>query len=436
MRNRSLFGFDLLLFAAALALMVIGVLFIYSSGTSSTGIVMSNEYIKQIVWVCVGLVILLAIVFTDYARIVDYSLYIYLAFLALLVVTLFFGKIVNGSRSWIPLFGFGIQPSEFAKIGTILYLARHFSTTRNSQSELKRFVIALGITAVPMLLILGQPDLGTAIVFLPILLVMSYIAGIRIRYLMYVLATGSMLILLSVLPSWGIYIAEKEIPVIRLLTDQSYALPGMLMLGVLIVLSALGYFILKRRYFYWLVYAFSCISVSFIGSFFMRSILKDYQIKRLIVFLDPGIDPQGAGWNVIQSVTAVGSGGFWGKGWLKGTQSQYRYLPQQSTDFIFSIIAEEWGFFGSLVIFLLFMVVLFRGLAIVLRAKDDYAANIGGGIVGMIGFHVFINMGMAMGIMPITGIPLFFLSYGGSSLLTGLIGIGLLLNIHLRRYHY
>jgi rod shape determining protein RodA len=436
MRSRSLFGFDILLFAATLALMVVGVLFIYSSGTSSTGIVMSNEYIKQIVWVSVGLVILLTILFTDYARIGEYSLYIYLAFVALLVGTLFFGRVVNGARSWIPLFGFGIQPSEFAKIGTVLYLARYFSTTRNSQSELKRFLIAFAIAAVPMLLVLGQPDMGTALVFLPILLVMSYIAGIRTRYLMYVLMTGATLILLSVLPAWETYIVEREIGVVGLLTDQNYALPGMIIMVVLIGLSALGYFILKRGYFYWLVYAFSSISISFLGSFFMRLGLKDYQIKRLIVFLDPGIDPQGAGWNVIQSVTAVGSGGFWGKGWLKGTQSHYRYLPQQSTDFIFSIIAEEWGFLGGLVIFLLFLVILFRGLAIVLAAKDDYAANIAGGIVGMIGFHVFINMGMAMGIMPITGIPLFFLSYGGSSLLTGLIGIGLLLNIHIRRYHY
>jgi rod shape determining protein RodA len=436
MRSRSLFGFDIFLFASAITLIVIGVLFIYSSGVSSTGVVVSNEYIKQIIWVCVGLGLLFAVVFADYVRIGEFSLYIYVAVLCLLVITLLFGKVVNGARSWIPLFGFGIQPSEFAKIATILFLARYYSTTRNTPSDLRRFATGFGIAAIPMSLVLMQPDMGTAIVFLPIFLVMSFIAGIRVRYLMYVLVTGGALIYLSVLPAWETYIARREIAAIRLLTDGTYAIYGIAIVAVLIGLSALGYYLLKRRYFYWLVFGFSSVWVSFTGSFLMRKVLRDFQILRLIVFLDPGIDPQGAGWNVIQSVTAVGSGGFWGKGWLRGTQSHYRYLPQQSTDFIFSIIAEEWGFFGSVIVVALFMVILYRGLAIALSARDDYAAVAAAGVVGMIAFHVFINIGMAMGIMPITGIPLFFLSYGGSSLLTALTGIGLLLNIHIRRYHY
>jgi rod shape determining protein RodA len=135
-------------------------------------------------------------------------------------------------------------------------------------------------------------------------------------------------------------------------------------------------------------------------------------------------------------VTAVGSGGFWGKGFLQGTQSHYRFLPQQSTDFIFSIIAEEWGFFGGILVFTLFLIILLRGLRIAYTARDDFALYLASGILGMIGFHVVVNIGMAMGIMPITGIPLFFLSYGGSSLWTGLIAVGLLLNIHLRRYRH
>ena len=180
----------------------------------------------------------------------------------------------------------------------------------------------------------------------------------------------------------------------------------------------------------------TAITVAVAGSYFLRNFLKDYQITRLIVFMNPGIDPQGAGWNVIQSMTAVGSGGLFGKGWLMGTQSHYRFLPQQSTDFIFSIIAEEWGFAGSLLVLALFSVLLARGYLILLSARDRYAALVSAGVVAMIGFHVFINIGMAMGIMPITGIPLFFLSYGGSSLWTALIGVGLLLNIHIRRYRY
>lgn len=435
MRTKSLFGFDILLLLSVLALMAIGILFIYSSGVSSTGVLLSNEYLKQIIWVGVGLVILTVLVFTNYLRIGEYSLYIYLALLLLLVVTLFVGRVVNGARSWIPVFGFGFQPSEFAKIATIMYLARFYSTG-GDRSDLSRFAKASLIVAAPMLLVLLQPDMGTALVFLPILLVMSFLAGIRARYILFVIAAGVFLIILGVLPAWELHVAKREIPVLRMLTNNSYVTYGILILGALIALASVGYFLLKKKYFYWFLYGFSAVFFAYSGSFILRLVLKDYQIKRLIVFLDPGIDPRGAGWNVIQSVTAVGSGGFWGKGWLDGTQSHYRYLPQQSTDFIFSIIAEEWGFFGGLMIFALFVIILIRCLFIATGAKDYYAANLAGGIFALIGFHVFINMGMAMGIMPITGIPLLFLSYGGSSLWTALIGIGLLLNIHLRRYHY
>jgi rod shape determining protein RodA len=166
----------------------------------------------------------------------------------------------------------------------------------------------------------------------------------------------------------------------------------------------------------------------------INRVLKPYQIMRFIVFLDPQVDPQGAGWNLLQSVTAVGSGGLAGKGFLKGTQSHYQFLPQQSTDFIFSILAEEWGFLGGLLVFGLFLVILLRGVRIMYIARDDFGMHVAAGVVGMIFFHVVINIGMAMGIMPITGIPLFFLSYGGSSLWTALIGVGLLLDIYFRRY--
>ena len=155
---------------------------------------------------------------------------------------------------------------------------------------------------------------------------------------------------------------------------------------------------------------------------------------RLIVFIDPSIDPRGSGWNILQSMTAIGSGGFAGKGFLQGTQSHYRYLPQQSTDFIFSIIAEEWGFLGGFAVFALFFVILRRCILLLKTVKDNYANYVVAGVMGMVFFHFMINSGMVMGIMPITGIPLFFLSYGGSSLWTVLLSIGLLLGISARRY--
>jgi rod shape determining protein RodA len=155
---------------------------------------------------------------------------------------------------------------------------------------------------------------------------------------------------------------------------------------------------------------------------------------RMVVFLDPTVDPQGAGWHIIQSVTAVGSGGMLGKGFLNGTQSHYQFLPQQSTDFIFSIIAEEWGFLGGMLIFFLYGIIFTRGILIIINTEDTFARYTATGIVGMIFFHFFVNIGMAMGIMPITGIPLFFLSYGGSSLWTAAIGVGILVSIQMKRY--
>jgi len=164
-----------------------------------------------------------------------------------------------------------------------------------------------------------------------------------------------------------------------------------------------------------------------------RHFMKNYQIMRLIIFLKPDIDPRGSGWNIIQSITAVGSGGFWGKGFLKGTQSHYRFLPQQSTDFIFSILSEEWGFLGCILIFALFLIILLRGVYISYKSRENYTILIGTGIVSMLFLHAIVNIGMSIGIMPITGLPLFFLSYGGSSLWTALIGVAILNNINMQR---
>ncbi len=436
MRPRSLLRFDVWLFSSTITLAVIGVLFIYSSGVSSTGVLLSTEYVKQIIWAALGIVIVVLLMSANYRRMADFAPYIYLFFMALLVATLFVGRVVNGARSWIPIFDFGLQPSEFAKIATILQLAYHIDRNRRESATFLSFATALALVLIPMALILLQPDMGTALVYIPILVAMTYVGGYPTRYVLFLLCSGLLLIVLGVLPAWQDSIAERDYVLIGLLTSSKYLLITLVALFAIVAISAVGFYVLRKRYFYWFFYVSSLVGSALAGSFVLRRFLKEYQITRLIVFLDPDIDPRGAGWNVIQSVTAVGSGGLFGKGWLKGTQSHYRFLPQQSTDFIFSIIAEEWGFIGSLAVFALFSIILGRGFAIMLNARDRYAALVGAGIVGMIGFHVLINIGMAMGIMPITGIPLFFLSYGGSSLWTGLIGIGLLMSIHLRRYRY
>ncbi len=416
--------------------MVIGILFVYSSGVTATGEVFSREYLKQIIWVVIGIAILFGVSILDYTRLRDWAPYLYGVLALLLVVTLVSGKVVNGSRSWLGFGGLGIQPSEFMKIATILLLARYLERSGGREGELRRFSVALGLVIVPMLLILAQPDLGTALVYLPVFMFMMYTAGGKARHILFILLAGMLVIILTVLPAWQSQILGTQIPALQVFTTKRliiYPLAGVVAVAGL---SLVGLLVLKRRYYYWILYASLIVLAGLVGSIGARAFLKDYQIMRLIVFLDPYVDPRGAGWNIIQSVTAVGSGGLFGKGFLQGTQSHYQYLPQQSTDFIFSILAEEWGFVGALLVFALFMVILVRGLYIITLAKDRFAAVAGSGIVGMIFFHFVVNVGMAIGIMPITGIPLFFLSHGGSSLWTALIGVGMLMSIYHHRYQY
>lgn len=416
--------------------MVIGILFIYSSGVSSTGVVFSTEYIKQIVWVASGIVLLFVVGLTDYNRLRDWSPYIYGFFIFLLIVTLVIGKRINGARSWLGLmsYGIGIQPSEFMKMGAIFLLGSWLASNRERAQSLSVFLVAFGIVLLPMLLILIQPDLGTALVFFPIFVVMTYVSGTKRRYVLFVLLTVGLLAVFSIIVFWRQSAGVEQSSLTTSVFQRDFLKYILLAAGAVLVVSAVGWYVVKRGYFYWLIYAFSSLSLAVLGTLGATVVLKKYQVMRLIAFIDPQIDPRGSGWNIIQSVTAVGSGGFWGKGFLHGTQSHYRYLPQQSTDFIFSIFSEEWGFIGGVLLFALFLTIFIRGLRIVSGAKDPFAINVGAGIIGMIFFHFIVNVGMAMGIMPITGIPLTFLSYGGSSLWTALIGIGVLMNIHYRRY--
>jgi len=435
-RRTSLFDFDLLLLGATLSLIVIGVVFIYSSGVTSTGVQFSREFIKQIIWAGSGLLVMIGFVALDYNRLRGSAIYLYAAICVILIITRLIGREVHGARSWLGFGEIGIQPSEFAKIATILFLSNYLSGIGNGIRELPRLLLALGIVLIPMGLTLIQPDMGTALVFVPIFLVISFMAGARLRHLVYITAVGLLMVVLSVLPALETLILDRTIGFLILLRDVSLLKYPLGALLVITLLASWGYWGFKRGYFYWIAYASSLLLLSNLGALLVRRILKDYQVMRLIVFLNPRVDPQGAGWNIIQSVTAVGSGGFSGKGFLQGTQSHFQFLPQQSTDFIFSILAEEWGFLGGLLVFLLFGIILLRGVRIIYTARDSFAQLVSAGIVAMIAFHVVVNIGMARGAMPITGIPLFFLSYGGSSLWTAMTGVGLLLNIHMRRYKH
>jgi len=435
-RSGNIFNFDLILFISMLVLMVLGVLFIYSSGINSSGELVSNEYLYQIIWAVLGIVLFFVLLMVDYSIIRIWAVVIYFFSIFLLISTLVLGKSVNGARSWLGFFGFGIQPSEFAKISTIVLLARYFENNKKGVKRLSVFLKGMFLAVVPMGFILVQPDLGTASVYVPIFLVIAFIAGVQKRYIFFLIAFGSLTILIGVLPVWQLYFIQRQIAFVQVLTNPFLfrVLGGALLLAT--VSAWIGFLITKQRYFYWIGYGLVIITSALFASRLVGKVLKDYQIMRLIVFIDPSVDPQGNGWNIIQSVTAVGSGGVWGKGYLQGTQSHYRFLPQQSTDFIFSILAEELGFFGSVIVIALFALIIFRGLTMIFSSKDTFGSLVISGVVGMFFFHLVVNIGMAIGIMPITGIPLFFLSYGGSSLWTALIGLSLIQNIYVRRYHY
>ena len=432
MNIRSITNFDYLLFLAVIGLSVIGVLFIYSSGVNSDGVSISNEYIKQLIWVLSGVVLLFAISSYDYTKIGDRISLIFIFTLFLLVYTRLFGKNVKGATSWIGIGSFGIQVSEFAKIIYILYLAWYLSKSQ-TENELRRFIKAALIMGIPMFLILLQPDLGTASVYVPIFLVMCFIAGIPLRYVFGLMGTVACTLIFTLLPLWETSVLHRASFAVKVLRNKNIALLIIFSLTGAAVIAALGRLILKKRYYYWIGYVLGIIAVSVAGALVGSRVLKEYQMKRLIVFLDPNIDPLNAGWNIIQSMTAIGSGGKYGLGFLKGTQSHYRFVPEQSTDFIFSILAEEWGFIGGLVVFGLYAIIFLRILLTIKKTHDLFGKLIASGIVGMLFFHFIVNIGMVMGFMPITGIPLLFLSYGGSSLWTAMIAIGLVMSISLRQ---
>jgi rod shape determining protein RodA len=436
MNIKRLIEIDFTLLISIFLLSIFGILFIYSSGLTSAGVQVSDEYARQIIWVGAGFFLLIGIALIDYRRLYDFSGYLYLAILVILLYTKLFGRVVNGARSWIGIGSFGVQPSEFAKICTILYLAKFLESTQRSKETLYRLVVSGVIVMLPVALILAQPDLGTALVYIPIFLSMSFVAGMPLRYISFIslfIALGGFL---TVLPLWQEYIIHGALPFLRAFSNVKALLFISLMFLVIDGISIFGFRKYQKKYFYWIAFVSTLVISSTLFSIAARSVLKEYQIMRLIVFLDPEVDPRGSGWNIIQSITAIGSGGVFGKGFLQGTQSHYRFLPQQSTDFIFSIFSEEWGFVGGLIVFALYYLISHRLLSTMKTTADPFGAYICAGIASVIVFHFMINVGMTMGVMPITGIPLLFMSYGGSSLLAMMSGLGVTMSIYMRRFEH
>ena len=434
--NRFYEAFDVIILLSVLVLVTIGIAFIYSSGINSEGVLVTNEYIKQIIWAGIGLVFLVFFAIYDYRRFERPAYWFYLALILVLIYTRIFGRYVNGARSWLGIGDFGVQPSEFGKIIFILTLAKYLDVSEG-ENPVKRLLISSAIFALPILLILSQPDLGTASVYIPIFFMMCFMAGLPLRYLLFIFGSGAMVVLFTILPVWNEYIAHNSAVFVTALTNLKLKIILILACAAVTLISVVvrRYFS-GKKYFYWIGYGFLLVTIGLIFSTFAGKVLKDYQIKRLIVFMDPSVDPLGAGWNIIQSKIAIGSGGPFGRSFLHGTQSHYRFLPQQSTDFIFSILSEELGFAGGAFVFILYLVLMIRTIFIIKNTSNSFGAYIASGILGLLFIHFFINVGMVMGIMPITGIPLLFLSYGGSSLLTAMTAMGLLMSINYRKFDF
>ena len=432
MANKTILGrvkIDYALLISFLILIVVGILTIYSAGGDS------NQHIRQIYWAIMGIVIFVLMLLVNYHRMGEYAFFIYLAGLLMLILVLLIGKRVRGAKSWITVaWGFGFQPSEFVKIAVIIALARFLDRVGDDIKSLKNVIIALGICVIPMGLILLQPDFGTALVYLPICMIMLFFAGIKYTHLISLLIIFGIAVVLPLLATFSKLTHSGTLIFLQVLDDTKTVFLIALMFGLFSGIMFILYRITKKSLLYkastvFLIFFTGLILAAPLGRF-----LKPYQKERLIVFLRPTIDPFGSGYNIIQSKIAVGAGGLFGRGLLGGTQSQLGFLPERSTDFIFSIYAEAWGFFGSLALLAVYGIFIYRGIMTIYNGRDRFSFLLAAGIMGMFLFHIIINVGMTIGIMPITGIPLPFLSYGGSFLLTCIVAVSILSNIELRRY--
>lgn len=362
--RRLVTSFDWILMLTVIALASLGILNLYSA-TANWHEAGSPIYIKEIIWLCGGIVLALLICLFDYRHLQYFAIHVYVVSIVLLAIVELIGRTSMGATRWIHLGAFNLQPSEVIKIAIILLLARILSQTAKPQgfSLFDLWKPALWIL-IPVGLILKQPDLGTALMVVFIAASMLLFAGLRGRTVI-----------------------------------------GLGVIGVAVAVA--GWF----------------------G-------LHDYQRARILTFLNPEADPLGRGYHIIQSKIAVGSGGLFGKGFIQGTQSQLSFLPERHTDFAFSVFAEEWGFSGCLILLGLYLFLVIWGIYIARRASDRFGLFLAIGVTAMIFWHIVVNLGMVIGLLPVVGVPLPLFSYGGTSMITTMIGVGLLMNVSMRRFMF
>lgn len=386
-------------------LLVIGLLAVYSATFDARA---AFAFQKQLLYAGVGLVVLVAVAMLPFRVLQMISFPAYFLSIAMLVAVLLIGRTVSGSTSWFTIDRFRLQPSEFTKITTIMAVATYLSRSDVSLKNFKNLAIATGIVALPTILILLQPDAGTTFIYFGFFFPILYWGG------------ASRFTLVAILSPIAAALA---------------ALFGPVPFFVAILISAiLLYLTSEHRIVTAAVYSMTVLVG--ISTQFIYEGLKPYQQKRIATFLNPGADPLGAGYNILQSKVAIGSGGLFGKGFLQGSQTQLNFIPEQWTDFIFCVPGEEFGFIGAATVLLCFGLILARGIGIASSVKNSYASFVAIGITGVIASHMIINIGMSVGLLPVIGVPLPLLSYGGSIMLSSMIMIGLLLNLHANRKEY
>jgi rod shape determining protein RodA len=380
-------------------LVIVGLVCIYASVYKETNPNIwdgSQNYGKQLVWIGISSFLGLMILLIDEKFFYAFAYPIFGITIVLLVLVLVAGTTVKGSSSWIEIGSFRIQPAEFAKFGTALALAKFLSGYNvNFEKDRKIQLISAGIIILPMIIILLQNETGSTLVFTSFILVLF-----REGLPGWILFAGFMLVILAIL---------------ALLMPPIYIMVGLVFLAIVFLLV-----VRRTSLLIWItvgVLILSCTMVSSINYVF-ENVMQAHQRTRINVLLGKQVDIKGAGYNVQQSKIAIGSGGFWGKGFLQGTQNKFRFVPEQSTDFIFCTIGEEYGFFGSFIFVFLYIFLLYRLLMMAERQRQKFNRVYGYSVVCILFFHFVINVGMTLGLMPVIGIPLPFISYGGSALLS------------------
>ena len=391
----------------------VGLVAIYSTthGPAAENLAESvqHNFTRQLVWagICIigiGIALALPVRFFRHAAYPIYGLTI-----VLLIAALLFGREVNGAQSWLVLGPLRLQVSELAKVGTVLAVAQLLSSQRVGTMGNVRFALrAVGLIVLPAVLIIMQNDMGTALVFFGLVPIMLFWSGLPIA-----------VVLLMISPAIAGYLALVYMP-------AAIAFAILLTLGM--------WWQTRERY----MVAFSALftgGVAAVVTFVLTKILQPYQVDRLLSFTNPEAEQyrQGVGFHLVQSKAAIGSGGLWGKGFMQGTQTQGSYVPEQSTDFIFSVIGEEFGFVGAMIVLVLFAFLLMRIVRLGAEVKHPFGGIVAAGAVGVYLLHIFVNIGMATGILPVIGIPLPFISYGGSALLANTAMLAIVLTIHMRR---